>query len=420
MSADNEVPDVRRDPPPSPKQAVDVPLDVLRTLAAVLVVVSHVRVLFFRDWADVPQGPVNAAFYAVTHLGHAAVLAFFVLSGYWVGGTVIRQFGAGRFRWRGYLLRRLTRLWIVLVPALAVAWAAATIGLARFGTTEVYLGAPSYDGVIVPGIGDQIGIGTGIGNLLFLQGIAVPEFGGNIPLWSLTYEFAYYLLLPLVLFAAVSAGRPAARVACALVALGVAALVGLPVLALFPAWLLGAAIAWRETRLLAPFTGHRWRTAGLRAAGAVLTAGALGWQVMLPRGGVAADLTLGLATGVLVLGLRTVTVGDGVVGRVSRLVGGYAKASYSLYLVHLPLLILFSASLIPVADARWTPTPASLAAFAGISVAMIVIGYGFAAVTEFHTDRLRRRLDAWIPTSVRLTWASPSGSRPLQAGEQTS
>ncbi|TCK20827.1 acyltransferase family protein [Pseudonocardia endophytica] len=406
------------DPAKAAERTVDVPLDVLRTLAAVLVVVSHVRALFFRDWDDVTHGMANAGFYALTHLGHAAVIVFFVLSGYWVGGTVVRQIGDGRFRWRSYLLRRLTRLWIVLVPALVLAWGAATLGLARFGTTEVYLGTPAYDGVTVPGMADHIGPGTGLGNVFFLQGIVVPEFGGDIPLWSLTYEFAYYLLLPLALCAVVAGRRPAVRVVCAVLAAAIAVGVGLPVLALFPAWLLGAAIAWQEPRLLAPFAGRRGRTVALRAAGPLATAAFLAVQVTLPRGGVAADLALGLATGVLLLGLRTVTVGDGAVGRVTRSVGAYANASYSLYLVHLPLLVLFSATLFRTADTRWAPSAWSIAAFAGISVAMLVVGHGFASLTEFHTDRLRRWVDAHLAVPA---WAVRSRARGLlQPGQQTS
>jgi peptidoglycan/LPS O-acetylase OafA/YrhL len=38
---------------------------------------------------------------------------------------------------------------------------------------------------------------TFVGNLAFLQTIAVPIFGTNGPMWSLANEFWYYLIFPL-------------------------------------------------------------------------------------------------------------------------------------------------------------------------------------------------------------------------------
>src|ERR1035441_502485 len=42
------------------------------------------------------------------------------------------------------------------------------------------------------------------GNLFFLQSVVSPVFGSNGPLWSLSYEFWYYILFPVLMIAATS------------------------------------------------------------------------------------------------------------------------------------------------------------------------------------------------------------------------
>ena len=58
------------------------------------------------------------AFEFIVGQGHTAVIIFFVLSGYLVGKHVYLAFNTGRWSWREYAIKRLSRLWIVLIPAL--------------------------------------------------------------------------------------------------------------------------------------------------------------------------------------------------------------------------------------------------------------------------------------------------------------
>ena len=69
-------------------------LDFIRWSAAMLVVVAHARHLLFVDYyLLVYKDPTflhsisNKLFYFITGLGHEAVVLFFVLSGYLVGGA---------------------------------------------------------------------------------------------------------------------------------------------------------------------------------------------------------------------------------------------------------------------------------------------------------------------------------------------
>ena len=92
-------------------------LDFARGIAALTVCMGHVRSALFMDYVDLPDaGLATSLFYAWTGLGREAVMVFFVLSGFLVGGAVMRAGPA--FDWRTYAIARLSRLWVVLVPAL--------------------------------------------------------------------------------------------------------------------------------------------------------------------------------------------------------------------------------------------------------------------------------------------------------------
>ena len=118
----------------SPHGAASVHLDALRGIAAVGVCLSHLRDFFFQDYPKVPHhNPLLAAAYLATGLGHQWVIVFFVLSGYLVGGSVLRSFALDRWSWRSYLLNRMTRLYTVLIPALVLGGLLDMAGIHLFG-----------------------------------------------------------------------------------------------------------------------------------------------------------------------------------------------------------------------------------------------------------------------------------------------
>lgn len=176
------------------------------------------------------------------------MIVFFVLSGSWVGGSVLAQVRARRFSWWSFLVRRLSRLWIVLVPALVLALGLAPAGLAWFGGTDVYRGSAAYDLVVRPEMGEQLTAAVFFGHVFFPRGIAVPVFAGDVPLWSLAYAVAYYLIFPAAL-GVVYPRRPLTCAVSGLAALALAAWAGAAIMVLFPVWVLGAPLAWRRDRI---------------------------------------------------------------------------------------------------------------------------------------------------------------------------
>src|ERR1039458_777539 len=88
-------------------------LDLIRGLAALVVFVGHVHMICSGHNETASSGkasdfivhPANA-----TGLAHAAVVVFFVLSGFLVGGSVLRDLQRNSFSWSKYAFNRVDRL----------------------------------------------------------------------------------------------------------------------------------------------------------------------------------------------------------------------------------------------------------------------------------------------------------------------
>jgi len=189
-------------------------LDLLRFIAAFIVLLSHFAYERFT------QG--YYAFIRDYNLGSDAVVVFFVLSGFVISFAAIeKDKTAGRFAFS-----RMTRLYSVAIPALILTLFCDKLGMII--KPEMYSNVPFY--AAQP-------MGT-----YWLNGLAFStqwtgndiRLGTNGPYWSLSYEAAYYMLFAILMF-----GRGIARIV--MLALTVF-IVGLKVLVLLPAWAMGAGI----------------------------------------------------------------------------------------------------------------------------------------------------------------------------------
>lgn len=384
-----------------PQGSPSVHLDALRGFAAFSVLISHWRDAFFADNPPLRvHNPLAAAAYIFAELGHQWVIVFFVMSGYLVGGSVLRAVESGRWTWRGYLLRRLIRLYVVLVPALLLGGVIDWAGIHMAGTEVVYSGQSGMYSLNFD-VGSNLTLPTLVGNALFLQGVAlpgarskkVPDFGSNGPLWSLSNEFWYYLAFPLLTLLLAKCRDYWSRVfyLLGLVAWGV--FVGPAIMLLGIPWLLGALI-----RYLPAFQVRQPFTRGLAIISAlVLVGGGLVWS----RASAYTGLT-DMVLGVLVTFLIWVTLNCATAPLPSmyeRIAKRSARSSYTLYLVHLPLLVFLKASLhLPRAAPSWHVCLVSL----GLLAVVLVYAQIVYEVFEKNTDRVRN----WIQPYV-MGWKRP-------------
>lgn len=216
-------------------------LDLVRGAAALEVCANHVRRLLLQPYSDLTQPRIwDTAIYLITSFAHQAVVVFFVLSGFLIGGSVHQTFIAGKWNWVRYLVQRLSRLWAVLVPCVIL-----TLLLDDVGAD--LSGGRGYNGELADmmffGIKDNPPLDhswrTILGNLFFLQEIATPMLGSNLALWSLANEFWYYILFPLGFL--MLAGKKSMALRCCLGAVALLICVALPnsVLEGGVVWLMG-------------------------------------------------------------------------------------------------------------------------------------------------------------------------------------
>lgn len=358
--------------------------DLVRGLAALAVCAGHLRNLLFKDFAETGDHSIfQKLFYFITGLGHEAVIIFFVLSGCLVGGAVWSKAGTGAWSWRSYLLARGTRLWIVLIPALLATFIWDRLGLYYFGQSIVY--TQEHFGHILPtGVWSN---GTGInflGNLLFVQTILVPPFGSNGPLWSLANEFWYYLLFPVFVLA--YRQRSAWRGVCWVVlGLSMLAFVGLVIASYAFIWLMGVWVAvW-----LKRCDGYVWMAKPfITMAGVVLLV--LGLVLLqlpvikqLPE--YLKDVMLGGVCSISLLALAKCNMH--VVWE--KVAAGLSRISYSLYLLHLPVVVFMCAWVMRDDGTRLDWAWSNLEIYLGLLGGVLAYSTMLYFVFEANTDRLR-------------------------------
>jgi len=369
-------------------------LDLLRALAAFLVVLSHARNCFMREY----QPEMSAAlkpFYFVSDLGHEAVIIFFVLSGCVVGRIVLRGIQTQTWSWRDYLFDRLTRLWIVLLPALVLTAILDTLSLALSPPESfVHIGG-DFARIFSEPLSDQLSLPIFLGNAFYLQTIFVPTFGSNSPLWSLANEFWYYLMFPLLLLGLKPGPSWLPRLASLLGGIAILLIAGEAIASLFPVWLFGAA-AFALFQKMPP--RHVWMAPGLWGASlttlALLTLSRIG---TLPAcvGLVVSDNLLGLACALLVY----FALGAQPPALLSNIAGFFSKFSYSVYLLHLPLITLVAALLIGTNDHRLPASFTSIIIVVAALIGIYLYAYGVFLLTENNTSRIRQ----WLKSRIKLS-----------------
>ncbi len=370
-------------------------LDRTRWVAAMLVTAGHLRNFLMVDWGGaVRHNALTAAFYWLTGFGRIAVIVFFVLSGYLVGGRAFGAIEKGTFDVASYGLNRLSRLYPPLLVALVVTALLDGIGL-HYGNALGYYNHPNTYHIAgeLQSVRVALNSRTALLNLVFLQTLLGPTFGSDTPLWSLANEFWYYVLGPLAGVCLFGARRDKVAPLAALLALSAAALwLNDSLVLLLTTWFAGALAYHYSQRLPAgPRRGLLAIFAGLAAV-----ARSVYW---FPEHQFVTDCAIGASFAAVLWssGRPDRTPADTWSSRL-------AGFSYSLYLVHVPLSFLLAAVTLQrmAMPIRLQPDAFSLAIFLIGMACSLGLAYVVSLVTEARTDDVRawlaRQLKAWTPS----------------------
>ena len=363
-------------------------LDAIRALASLAVMFGHWRGLFFVDYPNIEPANTTSAVktrYALTGFGHQAVMIFFVLSGFFVSSSILRRLTKSDWSWRDYAIDRGVRLYVVLLPGLVLGFFWDFIGSHYCNAAGIYSAPliPFGDGIV----SEQLTWTAFFGNLLFLQSGLTTVFGSNGPLWSLFNEFWYYVLFPVLLSLILAAQRRSIKAICGYSAVAVlsAALLGSQ-LSGFLVWLAGFLIA---------LTARHWAFGNSRKFLAAAYSGVLGaisglclFAARTHGSWIGSDIAVGLTFALFLHGFLQLQLPLAAFGLA--MAKTFAGFSFSLYVLHFPLLLLIRANLIP--GARWQPDWTHVTYGIGISIVVILYSYLIARMTEFKTGTVR----TWI------------------------
>jgi len=359
-------------------------LDLARWVAALLVVFEHARNLAAVDYQDLPYSSVTTDLvYFFSGFGHEAVVIFFVISGYLVGGKALDDFARSNFDWKFYFIARVSRLYPVLLFALILTALLDFIGLNYLGFEGLYSGDFDPKIAVLPAdIKERLGFVNFVGNFFMLQTIAVPPFGSNGPLWSLAYEWWYYFLFPAII--QVFHGPVRSRIYAVVVVVLIFSLLTPHMLKLFPLWLMGA-LCWRF---------GLFAKVNIFLACGLMLLGALGMRfelTLLPFGSLPINqYLLGFGVSALLLSFRTTKV----LLPCASLSRHLAAFSYSLYLIHFPITLFCIGWYFQLtgATSRMYPADGVFIVLAVIVLINISAAYLLSLITEKKTNQIRRWL----------------------------
>lgn len=363
-------------------------LDLLRGIAALLVCAGHIRNFLFVDFGSVVNPNLfDRLFYFLTGLGHQAVIVFFVLSGYFVGGSVWKKLNQDNFRWGDYTITRLTRLWVVFIPALL-----ATLAFDQLGS--YLIDSAGYDGKwrgllsSGPGLGIysiDLSPATFLGNVFFLQTIAVPVFGSNGPLWSLSNEFWYYLVFPFVAIALHKLTSMSWLIFTGVVGLFFC----------FPAAIVGGFLFWLMgwlAAIAAEKIGERMGSWHVFASMALFFAALAGTKLL---SGFSGDFLVAVPSVILLLVFPSVKLSNRFVVHGTAVL---SDMSYSLYLFHFPFLAF--CWFVFIAPIQLQPTLSSYVGFFTLLATTVIFCFAMWWLFERHTNRVRTLLKNQLQSSA--------------------
>jgi peptidoglycan/LPS O-acetylase OafA/YrhL len=356
-------------------------LDMLRAVAAFLVLLGHSRNWIFQsiDTVDHP-GILLKLFWLVTVLHHEAVVLFFALSGFLVGGSVLRSTKRGTFSFVNYFIARFSRIFIVYFPALALTglifWAG-HYSLQDYGEGTI---RPLFS-EFAPTFSDYR---QAVCHIAGVQGFGCTSWTENPALWSLGYEWAIYVIAPIA-FAFLLRSTPLAVrvVGLILLALSVVSLSNNAQESAFwiSAWFLGAAASRVHDNyrlpILVGISGLLLMLLGMAASRLQIV------DILIT------DTVICIGT-IIAISCRSLVA----VSIFPRFFNWAASWSFSLYAVHLPIIFFVLAAYqnLGLPTRKVVTGPLAFMEFSGCLVVALTSAYSFSLFTERNTDLLRQWL----------------------------
>lgn len=380
---------------PAAPRANVVYFDIWRALSSQAVLVGHALNIFLPAYfmSQRADGTFEAS-RPVLYVQNLGVVIFFALSGYLVTRAASRRWDEPGYGMRMFIIDRASRIFVPFLPAVALIWAfdSALLGAGSWNAfTDLPLDAWTFvTNCLMLFNNPALSIAAKLSGVPALYTVPI---GSADPFWTVVLEWWIYVAFGLLALVIGRAGRthplawPVLLFALAPPFVMLASGSGLVL-----AWPVGMAFALAEERMRAASHRPLAVIVALATAFALLRMARNGWQVYDPS---------------VVLAISVALVGGSFLARQpGRLQSAVARAlsfpsdfSYSLYLVHFPVLIYLEAGL-----------PRTLGPATSIAIAFVVANL-VAAAFWYLFERHYLAVRAWALRSFAATAPALAASR---------
>lgn len=225
-------------------------LDSLRGFAALYVAIGHARWLLWEGYSGgYTQHPelynafekLSIYFFSLFKFGHEAVLFFFVLSGFVIHLKQAKalKLGVLHFNYTDYFKKRFFRIYPPFLFAIALTFVLDILGYS-LGFT-IYTNN-TLNSIINHSVLCDIRLENLLTNLVFWKTTTTSTFGTNGPLWSLKYEWWFYMIYPFLLILSTKIGY--IKTLVLVIVLSLSAILIEPIAYNFPVNIVGYLLSW--------------------------------------------------------------------------------------------------------------------------------------------------------------------------------
>ncbi|HEY9229621.1 MAG TPA: acyltransferase [Gemmatimonadaceae bacterium] len=299
-------------------KAFSIYLDLVRFLAAFVVVLYHSRDVLWIPWS-------------IARYGNEAVIVFFVLSGYVISFVADEK----EKTLKAFAISRATRIYSVAIPALVLTWFLDTVGFHLLNSAAYPPGKRAWSLPLVRAFAGLTFTGE-------IWDTSIQMFS-NLPYWSLHYEVWYYAAFAVLTYIG---GRKRTMLFVLL-----CAFVGPKLLLLMPVWWAGVLLyRWQRLRNISMNAGYLMVALSTMALFLYNPMGpqAAPTVAFYPLGFSDRFLTDYLFALIVVahfLGVRAICLRHGsLLLAAERPIRSLAATTFALYLLHQPLLLFFNAA----------------------------------------------------------------------------
>lgn len=378
-------------------------LDMVRWIAATIVCVGHVRNPIFFGYKSLvasDKNPLIILWYFVTGWYGEAVIVFFVLSGYLVGGMGLAKLKAKTLNLGHYAIDRVTRLYLAFFPALLLTVILDYFGMKFFGEAGLYSFEQAMFAEKLSGLNFETmaTLPNFFGNAFMLQNFLVESYGSNQPLWTISAEFWFYCFFGLTIGLMLVSSRKR-KIGILLLLLAITIGLGLSFPYLLGMWCIGIIVSYIDCKKLEkPIL-----SIGLFFAVLLCLRLYSSELLELQLGRFIRDYSVATSFAYMMFSMRSTKFK--ILILTAKFNKFMASFSFSLYLIHFPVMVFVLSVLYTQYEFSGIKTGYSpvdgegLLIYGVVLVVTYLIAFLFSRVTEEKTWKVRQYLKSKLPRS---------------------